>query len=104
MFQMQLVIVCPTASETAMRLMEEGEWKDTEIGTPQGSVIPYGRRRVRNYVDDNVLGFQHLTEADRFLAEFRGRLRRFGPELHSDKTRRIEFGRFAEVNRTKRGM
>jgi RNA-directed DNA polymerase len=56
---------------------------------------------VVRYADDNVLGFQHLTEADRFL--FRGRLRKFGLELHPDKTRRIEFGRFAEVNRTKRG-
>jgi len=51
----------------------------------------------------HVLGFQHLAEADRFLTEFRGRLRKFGLELHPDKTRRIEFGRFAEVNRTKRG-
>ena len=55
------------------------------------------------YTDDNVIDFQHLAEADRFLMEFRERLRRFGLELHPDKTRRIEFGRFAEVNRTKRG-
>jgi RNA-directed DNA polymerase len=58
---------------------------------------------VVRYADDNVLGFQHRADADRFLAEFRGRLRKFGLELHPDKTRRIEFGRFAEVNRTKRG-
>ncbi len=50
-----------------------------------------------------VLGFQHLAEADRFLEEFRERLRKFGLELHPDKTRRIEFGRFAEINRNKRG-
>jgi hypothetical protein len=52
---------------------------------------------------DNVLGFQHQAEADRFLEEFRERLRKFGLELHPDKTRRIEFGRFAEINRNKRG-
>jgi RNA-directed DNA polymerase len=63
----------------------------------QGDVV------VVRYADDNVLGFQHLAEADRFLAEFRERLRRFSLELHPDKTRRIEFGRFAEVNRSKRG-
>lgn len=108
-------------------VMEEGEWKDTEMGTPQGSVISpllaniylhyvfdlwvdvwrkkcaRGDVIVVRYADDNVLGFQHLAEADRFLVEFRDRLRRFGLELHPDKTRRIEFGRFAEVNRSQRG-
>jgi len=58
---------------------------------------------VVRYADDNVLGFQHRADADRFLEEFRERLRKFGLELHTDKTRRIEFGRFAEVNRKKRG-
>src|SRR4029450_9305129 len=48
-------------------------------------------------------GFQHQADADRFLAEFRERLRKFGLELHPDKTRRIEFGRFAELNRKQRG-
>jgi Amidohydrolase len=48
-------------------------------------------------------GFQYLADADRFLAEFRERLRKFGLELHPDKTRRIEFGRFAELNRKQRG-
>jgi len=50
-----------------------------------------------------VRGFQSLAEADRFLEEFRERLQKFGLELHPDKTRRIEFGRFAESNRNKRG-
>jgi len=108
-------------------VMEEGEWKNTEMGTPQGSVISpllaniylhyvfdlwvdvwrkkcaRGDVVVVRYADDNVLGFQHLTEADRFLAEFRERLAKFGLELHPDKTRRIEFGRFAEQNRKQRG-
>ena len=50
-----------------------------------------------------VIGFQHLADADRFLTEFRERLQKFGLELHPEKTRRIEFGRFAEINRKKRG-
>src|ERR1700733_14974203 len=108
-------------------VLEEGEWKDTEMGTPQGSVISpllaniylhyvfdlwvdawrrkcaRGDVMVVRYADDNVLGFQHLAEADRFLREFWERLRKFGLELHPDKTRRIEFGRFAEQNRKQRG-
>src|SRR5215831_7421827 len=108
-------------------VMEEGEWKNTEMGTPQGSVISpllaniylhyvfdlwvdawrrkcaQGEVIVVRYADDNVLGFQHLAEADRFLEEFRVRLRKFGLELHPDKTRRIEFGRFAETDRKQRG-
>ena len=63
----------------------------------QGDVI------VVRYADDTVLGFQHRAEADRFLKDFRERLGKFGLELHPDKTRRIEFGRFAEANRKRRG-
>ena len=47
---------------------------------------------VVRYADDIILGFQHQAEADRFLENFRERLGMFGLELHSDKTRRIEFG------------
>jgi len=50
-----------------------------------------------------ILGFQHQADADRFLEHLRGRLATFGLELHPDKTRRIEFGRFAEENRKRRG-
>ena len=49
------------------------------------------------------LGFEHREEAERFLAELRERLAQFGLELHADKTRMIEFGRFAEQTRRKRG-
>jgi RNA-directed DNA polymerase len=108
-------------------VMEEGEWKNTEIGTPQGSVaspllaniylhyvfdlwVDVWRKKcargdvvVVRYADDNVLGFQYRADADRFLAEFRERLGKFGLELHPDKTRRIEFGKFAERDRNQRG-
>ena len=55
------------------------------------------------YADDILLGFQHRVEADRFLELFRERLTKFGFELHPDKTRRIEFGRYAERDREQRG-
>jgi RNA-directed DNA polymerase len=50
-----------------------------------------------------VLGFEHRQEAERFLEQLRERLRKFGLELHPDKTRLIEFGRFAAERRKKRG-
>jgi len=50
-----------------------------------------------------ILGFQHQADADRFLENLKERLGMFGLELHPDKTRRIEFGRFAEENRRRRG-
>jgi hypothetical protein len=58
---------------------------------------------VVRYADDTVLGFQSQTEADRFLEDLRERLGKFGLELHPDKTRRIEFGPFAELYRKRRG-
>ena len=58
---------------------------------------------VVRYADDAVVGFQHRAEAERFLEELRCRLAEFGLELHPDKTRLIEFGRFAESNRRRRG-
>jgi RNA-directed DNA polymerase len=59
---------------------------------------------VVRYADDLVVGFQHRTDAERFLKEFRERLAKFGLELHPDKTRLIEFGRFAARNRRQRGV
>jgi RNA-directed DNA polymerase len=108
-------------------VMEEGQWSETEMGTPQGAVISpllaniylhyvfdlwvevwrkkcaQGDVIVLRYADDSVLGFQHQAEADRFLEDFRERLGKFGLELHPDKTRRIEFGRYAEPRRRDRG-
>jgi len=108
-------------------VLEDGNWSETEVGTPQGSVISpllaniylhyvfdlwtqhwrkhraTGDMIVVRYADDIVLGFQHRTEAERFLQEWKERLRKFGLELHPDKTRLIEFGRFAAANRKQRG-
>jgi hypothetical protein len=63
----------------------------------QGDVI------VVRYADDLVVGFESRTEAERFLDEFRERLAKFGLELPAEKTRLIEFGRFAAQDRERRG-
>ena len=52
----------------------------------------------------NVAGFQHRDDAERFLAELRDRLAKFGLELHAEKTRLIQFGRFAAQQREQRGL
>src|SRR5436309_7357720 len=107
---------------------EDGQWLETKVGTPQGAVISpllanvylhyvfdlwieawrkkvaRGDVIVARYADDLVVGFQHRADAERFLSEFRDRLVRFGLELHPDKTRLIEFGRFAVRNRKQRGQ
>src|SRR6266849_2777601 len=106
---------------------EDGQWSETKLGTPQGAVASpllanvylhylfdlwadVWRRKVAKgdiivvrYADDLVAGFQHRADAERFLKEFRERLAKFGLELHPDKTRLIEFGRFAARNRKQRG-
>src|SRR3954451_18015753 len=56
------------------------------------------------YADDIVVGFQHEDEARRFWEEMRERLRAFSLTLHPEKTRLIEFGRFAARNRKMRGL
>jgi hypothetical protein len=56
------------------------------------------------YADDVVVGFEHGGDARRFLDAMRARLEEFALSLHPDKTRLIEFGRFAAVNRKRRGL
>ncbi len=51
-----------------------------------------------------IVGFEYREDAERFLAELRGRSAKFGLELHPDKTRLIEFGRFAAGRRRARGL
>jgi len=108
-------------------VMEEDKWSEAKTGSPQGSVISpllaniylhytfdlwvnvwrqkwaQGEVVVIRFADDTIAGFQYQRDADRFLENLRERLRKFGLELHPDKTRRIEFGRFAEENRERRG-
>src|SRR5437879_652095 len=106
-------------------VMEQGRWNETEEGTPQGAVISptlanlylhyvldlwvdqWRRKKatgdviIIRYADDAVLGFQHRKEAEQFLEQLRERLGKFGLELHPEKTRLIEFGRYAAERRKK---
>ena len=56
------------------------------------------------YADDSVVGCEHLADAERFLAEMRERMERFGLSVHAQKTRLIEFGRHAARRRAARGL
>jgi RNA-directed DNA polymerase len=56
------------------------------------------------YADDFIVGFQHESDARRFLDEMRERLGKFALTLHPEKTRLIEFGRFAAERRWRRGL
>ena len=56
------------------------------------------------YADDFIVGFQHESDARRFLDEMRERLGKFALSLHPEKTRLIEFGRFAAERRQRRGL
>ena len=108
-------------------VLEDGKRIRSEVGTVQGgSISPllanvylhyvfdlwvhrWRKKQARGdvvvvrWADDFVVGFQHRAEAERFQAELRERFAKFGLELHPDKTRLIEFGRFAESNRRGRG-
>ena len=106
---------------------EDGQWSEMKVGTPQGAVISpllaniylhyvldrwviewrkvhaKGDAVIVRYADDFVLGFQYRGEAERFLKQLRERMAEYGLELHPEKTRLIEFGRFAEGNRKRDG-
>lgn len=108
-------------------VLEDGTRTRNEEGTPQGgSVSPllaniylhyafdlwvqwWRRTQARGdvivvrYADDFIVGFQHPSEAERFLGELRERFRKFHLELHPDKTRLLEFGSFADENRQRGG-
>ena len=107
-------------------VMEDGKRVEQEQGTPQGgSISPLlanlylhyvfdlwadqwrktqtqGDVIIVRYADDFVVGFQHESDARRFLEELRERFRQFNLELHADKTRVIEFGRYASERRERR--
>ena len=56
------------------------------------------------YADDYIAGFEHQEDAERFLADLRERLAKFALELTPEKTRLIEFGRYAAERRQARGL
>jgi hypothetical protein len=58
---------------------------------------------VVRFADDFVVGFQYREDAERFWGELRERFEKFNLRLQEDKTRLIEFGRFAAENRKRRG-
>jgi group II intron reverse transcriptase/maturase len=111
----------------AAGVLEDGKRVRSEVGTVQGgSVSPLlaniylhyvldlwvqqwrktqaqGDMVIVRFADDFVVGFEHRQEAKRFLAEIRERFAQFGLELHPEKTRLIEFGRYADKNRRDRG-
>ena len=108
-------------------VMEEGELKRREEGTPQGGLVSpilaniylhhvfdqwaqrWRKQEARGavimvrYADDIVVGFEHREDAERFQVELSERMGKFSLELHEEKTRMIEFGRHAVDRRRKRG-
>jgi group II intron reverse transcriptase/maturase len=109
-------------------VVEDGVWSETPEGTPQGASVStllaniylhyvfdlwarqwkqryaLGQVVVVRFADDLVLGFQHRDDAERFWADLRERFAQFNLELNDDKTRLIEFGRFAAENRGAQGL
>src|SRR6201989_188223 len=65
--------------------------------------LAIGNVVVVRYADDLVVSFQHRADAEWFLSKFQDRLAKFGLELHSDKTKLMEFGRFAIRKPKQRG-
>ncbi len=109
-------------------IMDGTTFSATTQGTPQGSVISpllsnvylhyvldlwadqwrrrhaHGNVVIVRYADDSVVGFEHERDAARFLSELRERLESFALQVHSEKTRIVEFGRYAAERRERRGL
>lgn len=109
-------------------IMEDGNFLESEQGTPQGNgaspvlaniylhyVLDYwfdvkvkrqcsGEAYLVRYCDDFVCCFQHKWEAEEFYQRLIERFKKFGLELALDKTKILEFGRFARQNRANRGL
>ena len=112
----------------AAGVLEDGAWTPSETGTPQGgSISPLAANLYMHYVfalwvqrwrrteargdvvivrylDDFIVGFEIRKDAEQFLSALRERLGQFGLTLHPDKTRLLEFGRYAAQNRQERGQ
>jgi RNA-directed DNA polymerase len=108
-------------------IMEDGLVEAAEVGTPQGSILSpllsnvylhyvldiwfQGRVRrhcrgaafVFRFADDFLAGFQYRTDAEAFLESLRERMAKFHLELAEEKTRHLEFGRYARANAYQRG-
>ncbi len=108
-------------------IIEEGKYLRSDVGTPQGGVISpvlanvylhyvldlwfekvikkecKGEAYIIRYADDFACCFQYLEEAELFYCQLKERLSKFGLSLAEDKSKIIEFGRFAEENRRNRG-
>lgn len=109
-------------------VIEDGEWSQIAEGVPQGaSASPLLANVYLHYVfdlwaqwwrsrhahgdvimvrwaDDFIVGFEYERDARQFLDELGRRFAKFGLELHPDKTRLIEFGRYAARRRAGRGQ
>jgi group II intron reverse transcriptase/maturase len=109
-------------------VMEDGELREVQEGTPQGGIISpllaniylhyavdlwvcqWRKRKARGevyivrYADDVVMGFQFDEEARAMRRELQARLAKFGLELHPEKTRVLEFGRYAQRDRKRQGL
>ena len=107
-------------------VMEQGKKWDTEVGTPQGGIISptlanvylhyvldlwvtikiaresRGAVYLIRYADDFICFFQYQDDAKAFYVKLIERLRKFNLEIAEEKTKIIEFGRFAEENRKRR--
>jgi len=59
---------------------------------------------VVRYADDTIVGFQHQQDAERFLIDLKERLAKFALSVHPEKTRLLEFGRYAAGRRAERGQ
>jgi RNA-directed DNA polymerase len=109
-------------------VVEDEEWTECDEGTPQGATVSpllanvylhyafdlwvqrwrhqeaRGDMIVVRYADDFIVGFQHRKDAERFQRELSERFAKFGLGLKAEKTRLVEFGRFAAENRAARGL
>lgn len=66
--------------------------------------VAKGNVIILRYADDIVVSLQHEADARRFWDEMRQRFEQFAPTLHPDKTRLLEFGRYAAANRMQKGV
>lgn len=109
-------------------VLEDGELSVSETGTPQGAVaspllanvyLHYafdlwaqrwrrleakGNVIISRYADDIVVGFEHEADARRFWDAMRARLEKYELTLHPEKTRLLEFGRYAAARRQRLGL